>query len=47
MKKLSILVLLSSMLGGFAMLAAFADQATFDSARWKVLSEKLDLSEIQ
>jgi hypothetical protein len=39
MKKLSIVVLLSNLLGGFAMLPAFADQTTFDSARLKVLTE--------
>lgn len=47
MKKFSVVVLLSALLGGFAMSPAFADQAAFGGARLDVLTERLDLSEVQ
>lgn len=47
MKKFSVVVLLSTLLGGFAMSPAFADQTAFGGARLDVLTEKLDLSERQ
>ncbi|WP_269618420.1 Spy/CpxP family protein refolding chaperone [Zhongshania aquatica] len=47
MKKLSFVMLLSLMLGGFSMSPVFADEAAFGGTRLDVLTEKLKLTTTQ